>query len=227
MRCDVATIIRTCSTAGTIEVRQVDVMPKWMNSGRGPGAIPCARPAVSVTMEAMAPHLPIHICRTCRSPGRHAVRRDLPRGDGFVPAEPRALRADGAGHGDWDGVASSSSVTIGLTGKQYVLNQIQAIGANMMIAEYAGGGTGVLSTVPAGLPHGGRYARRDGARGRASVGLADGGAAGARAGGRRQRARLHMLGVNEQYRWIRNLEIPAGRFFDADDVMARREGRHR
>src|SRR5437764_7420313 len=39
-------------------------------------------------------------------------------------------------------------VTIGLTGKQYVLNQIQAIGANMMIAEYAGGGTGVLSTVP-------------------------------------------------------------------------------
>src|SRR5437763_5239884 len=39
-------------------------------------------------------------------------------------------------------------VTIGLSGKQYVLNQIQAIGANMMIAEYAGGGTGVLSTVP-------------------------------------------------------------------------------
>src|SRR4051812_29929898 len=39
-------------------------------------------------------------------------------------------------------------VTIGLTGKQYVLNQIQAIGANMMTAEYAGGGTGTQSTVP-------------------------------------------------------------------------------
>src|SRR5260221_3999879 len=38
-------------------------------------------------------------------------------------------------------------VTIGLTGKQYVLNQIQAIGANMIIAEYAGGGTGTQSTV--------------------------------------------------------------------------------
>src|ERR1700745_3824685 len=37
-------------------------------------------------------------------------------------------------------------VTIGLTGKQYVLNQIQAIGANMIIAEYAGGGTGTQST---------------------------------------------------------------------------------
>src|SRR5258708_8690646 len=31
-------------------------------------------------------------------------------------------------------------VTIGLTGKQYVLNQIQSIGANMIYAEYPGGG---------------------------------------------------------------------------------------
>ena len=30
-------------------------------------------------------------------------------------------------------------VTIGMTGKQYVLNQIQAIGANMVYAEYQGG----------------------------------------------------------------------------------------
>src|SRR6201998_625677 len=32
-------------------------------------------------------------------------------------------------------------VTIGMTGKQYVLNQIQAIGANMVYAEYQGGAT--------------------------------------------------------------------------------------
>ncbi len=31
-------------------------------------------------------------------------------------------------------------VTIGMTGKQYVLNQIQSIGANMIDAEYQGGG---------------------------------------------------------------------------------------
>ena len=31
-------------------------------------------------------------------------------------------------------------VTIGLTGKQYLLQQIQNIGSNMMIAEYSGGG---------------------------------------------------------------------------------------
>src|SRR5437879_6727793 len=30
-------------------------------------------------------------------------------------------------------------VTIGMTGKQYVLNQIQAIGANLIEAEYQGG----------------------------------------------------------------------------------------
>src|ERR1700721_1463432 len=30
-------------------------------------------------------------------------------------------------------------VTIGLTGKQYVLNQIQSIGANLIYAEYEGG----------------------------------------------------------------------------------------
>src|SRR6266403_1501406 len=30
-------------------------------------------------------------------------------------------------------------VTIGLTGKQYVLNQIQGIGANLIYAEYEGG----------------------------------------------------------------------------------------
>ncbi|MCI0348087.1 MAG: ABC transporter permease, partial [Acidobacteriales bacterium] len=32
-------------------------------------------------------------------------------------------------------------VTIGLTGKQYILRQIQSIGANMIEVEYKGGGT--------------------------------------------------------------------------------------
>src|SRR5271169_6449287 len=33
-------------------------------------------------------------------------------------------------------------VTIGLTGKQYLLQQIQNVGANMMVAEYQGGDVG-------------------------------------------------------------------------------------
>ncbi len=35
-------------------------------------------------------------------------------------------------------------VTIGLTGKQYILNEIQGIGTNMVELEYSGGGTGAI-----------------------------------------------------------------------------------
>src|SRR6201987_3667773 len=37
-------------------------------------------------------------------------------------------------------------VTIGLTGKQYVLNQIQGIGANLIYAYYEGGSNASVST---------------------------------------------------------------------------------
>src|ERR1700751_1973528 len=37
-------------------------------------------------------------------------------------------------------------VTIGLTGKQYVLNQIQGIGANLIYAEYEAGGAQRITT---------------------------------------------------------------------------------
>src|ERR1700740_1219566 len=37
-------------------------------------------------------------------------------------------------------------VTIGMTGKQYVLNLIQSIGANMIYAEYQGGAERIGST---------------------------------------------------------------------------------
>ncbi len=112
-------------------------------------------------------------------------------------------------------------VTIGLTGKQYVLNQIQAIGANMMIAEYAGGGTGVLSTVPQDyLTVEDMRAVMERVPGLRSASPMAELQERVPVGGGKERD-LHMLGVNEQYRWIRNLEIPAGRFFDADDVMAR------
>src|SRR6185312_8976423 len=39
-------------------------------------------------------------------------------------------------------------VTIGLTGKQYVLNQIQGIGANLIYAEYEGGAQRITNTAP-------------------------------------------------------------------------------
>src|SRR5258707_9480092 len=39
-------------------------------------------------------------------------------------------------------------VTIGMTGRQYVLNQIQAIGANLIYAQYQGGAQRISSTTP-------------------------------------------------------------------------------
>src|SRR5947199_4415333 len=39
-------------------------------------------------------------------------------------------------------------VTIGMTGKQYVLNQIQAIGANLIFAEYVGGAQRITNVNP-------------------------------------------------------------------------------
>src|SRR4051795_12790925 len=36
--------------------------------------------------------------------------------------------------------------TIGLTGKQYILNQIQSIGANLVYAEYESGGQRITNT---------------------------------------------------------------------------------
>src|SRR5882757_7062414 len=39
-------------------------------------------------------------------------------------------------------------VTIGLTGKQYVLNPIQGIGANLIYAEYEGGSQRITNTAP-------------------------------------------------------------------------------
>jgi putative ABC transport system permease protein len=39
-------------------------------------------------------------------------------------------------------------VTIGLTGKQYVLNLIQGIGANLIYAEYEGGAQRITNTAP-------------------------------------------------------------------------------
>src|ERR1700674_1171631 len=39
-------------------------------------------------------------------------------------------------------------VTIGMTGKQYVLNLIQSIGANEIYAEYQGGGQPITNSAP-------------------------------------------------------------------------------
>jgi putative ABC transport system permease protein len=109
-------------------------------------------------------------------------------------------------------------VTIGMTGKQYVLNQIQSIGANMVEAEYQGGGqrnetpdlltisdmNAVLQDVP-GIVAASPVVPLDD---RIPVG-----------GGKERDLRI--LGVFPEYTAVRNLVVLSGRFFDAQDEQAR------
>lgn len=113
-------------------------------------------------------------------------------------------------------------VTIGLTGKQYVLNQIQSIGANLIYAYYEGGSNASVS-----LGAGGDYLTIDDMKAveqqvpgiqaaspmlelHDRIGI----------GGGKERDIL-VLGVSPQYETVRNLQVLAGRFFDNDDAMGR------
>jgi putative ABC transport system permease protein len=111
-------------------------------------------------------------------------------------------------------------VTIGMTGKQYVLNQIQAIGANMIYAEYEGGADRITATTPDPLTIEDLRAVREQVPGlvHASpvVPLDDRVPVG---NGKERDVRV--LGVYPEYKSVRNLVILSGRFFDDQDSQAR------
>src|SRR5450755_2475059 len=111
-------------------------------------------------------------------------------------------------------------VTIGLTGKQYLLQQIQNIGSNMMIAEYSGGGIygrdvssdfltlDDLNAVREQVPGIGNASPLIEYHDRITV-----------PGGKERD--IMVLGVSWQYLYVRNLEVLSGRFFDDSDTQAR------
>jgi len=108
-------------------------------------------------------------------------------------------------------------VTIGLTGKQYVLNQIQSIGANLIYAEYEGGGQRNVTPDQLTLDDV-----------RAVVQQVPGVAAASPVvplddripiGNGKERD-IRILGVFPQYLDVRNLVVISGRFFDAQDEQA-------
>jgi putative ABC transport system permease protein len=111
-------------------------------------------------------------------------------------------------------------VTIGMTGKQYVLNLIQAIGANMIYAEYEGGADRITATTPDPLTVDDLRAVQEQVPGiiHASpvVPLDDRVPIG---NGKERDVRV--LGVYPEYRSVRNLVILSGRFFDDQDSQAR------
>ena len=111
-------------------------------------------------------------------------------------------------------------VTVGMTGRQYVINQIQAIGANLIYVDYSGGSqritavapdpltvddmTAVLERVPSVKIASPFVQLND----RISVG-----------NGKEQD--ILVLGTYPDYRKVRNLVIVNGRFFDDQDSQMR------
>jgi putative ABC transport system permease protein len=110
-------------------------------------------------------------------------------------------------------------VTIGMTGKQYVLNQIQAIGANLIYAEYQGGAQRITNTAPDPLTIDDMTSAQQEVPGIVAaspvVQLEERVAVGS--GKERD---IQILGVFPEYRVVRNLVVVSGRFFDPQDEQA-------
>ena len=110
-------------------------------------------------------------------------------------------------------------VTIGMTGRQFVLNQIQAIGTNEIWAEYLGGAPHISNSNTDPLTIDDLLAVRQVVPGIVTsspvtqlsdrVPVGDG-----------KEKDVTILGVNPEYVRVRNLVIPSGRFFDQEDSRA-------
>ena len=112
-------------------------------------------------------------------------------------------------------------VTVGLTGKTYVLNQIQAIGANLIYAYYEGGSNASVSTTPGDfLTVEDMQAVQHQVPGIVAASPMVEIHQRIPVGGGMERDVL-VLGVDPQYEQVRNLEVLAGRFFDDQDSAAR------
>jgi putative ABC transport system permease protein len=110
-------------------------------------------------------------------------------------------------------------VTIGMTGRQFVLAQIQAIGTNEIWAEYQGGAPHISNANPDPLTLDDLNAVRQDVPGIVASSpvtqLSDRVAVG---NGREKD--ITILGVSPEYLSVRNLVIPSGRFFDQEDSQA-------
>jgi putative ABC transport system permease protein len=111
-------------------------------------------------------------------------------------------------------------VTIGMTGKQYVLNQIQAIGANMVYAEYEGGADRITAGTPDPLTIDDLRAVRAQVPGVVSASPVVPLDERVPIGNGKERD-VRILGVYPEYRGVRNLVAITGRFFDEQDSKAR------
>ena len=109
---------------------------------------------------------------------------------------------------------------IGLTGKQYLLQQIQNIGSNMMIAEYSGGGIFGRDSAGDFLKLDDLNAVRERVPGISNASPLIEFHDRITVPGGKERDIL-VLGVSWEYLHVRNLDVLWGRFFDDSDTQAR------
>jgi putative ABC transport system permease protein len=110
-------------------------------------------------------------------------------------------------------------VTIGMTGRQYVLAQIQAIGTNEIWAEYQGGTQHISSTSPDPLTVDDLKAVRQEVPGIVAASPVINLEERVPVGNGKEKD-IQILGVDPEYLRVRNLVVPSGRFFDQDDSQA-------
>jgi putative ABC transport system permease protein len=109
--------------------------------------------------------------------------------------------------------------TIGLTGKQYILRQLQSIGTNMIYADYQGGAQRIEST-PDPISAEDVQAVREQVS--SIVAASPTVALGDRISiGSGKQSDILVLGADPDYVRVRNLKLLAGRFFDSEDSSAR------
>ncbi len=109
--------------------------------------------------------------------------------------------------------------TIGLTGKQYVLNQIQAIGANLINVEYESGGNRITNTGNDAITIDDMLAVQQQVPGIVAASPVVPLSERVPIGNGKERD-LQILGVYPDYLQVRNLVVLSGRFFDKQDSQA-------
>jgi putative ABC transport system permease protein len=110
-------------------------------------------------------------------------------------------------------------VTIGMTGRQFVLNQIQAIGTNEIWAEYLGGAPHISNSNPDPLTIDDLHAVQQVVPGIVASSPVTTLSDRVPVGNGKEKD-VSILGVNPEYLRVRNLVIPSGRFFDQEDSQA-------
>jgi putative ABC transport system permease protein len=112
-------------------------------------------------------------------------------------------------------------VTISLTSRDYILAQIQRIGSNMIYAQYDGGNNGTMGTASADFI---KVADVDAIRDKLGSRIVAATSVMNSFDQMRANGRGHdvaIIGTDEFYPAVRNLDLLAGRFFDNGDVRQR------